>query len=103
LILRRVRAGLRVFREKVGYPTALVVAGGVAANDAIRRGLLRFASGAGLKLITPPPALCTDNGAMIAWTGIERQLLGLTDGFDFAPRPRWPLDQNPDRAHHGKA
>ena len=99
----RCRAGLRVFREKVGYPTALVVAGGVAANDAIRRGLSRFASGAGLRLITPPAALCTDNGAMIAWTGIERLRLGLTNGFDFAPRPRWPLDRTPDSAHHGKA
>jgi N6-L-threonylcarbamoyladenine synthase len=99
----RCRAGLRVFREKVGYPTALVVAGGVAANDAIRRGLSRFANGAGLRLITPAPALCTDNGAMIAWTGIERLRLGLSDGFDFAPRPRWPLDRTPDRQHHGKA
>jgi N6-L-threonylcarbamoyladenine synthase len=99
----RCRAGLRAFREKAGYPTALVVAGGVAANGEIRHGLSRFATGAGIRLITPPPALCTDNGAMIAWTGIERQRLGLTDGFDFAPRPRWPLDQNPDRAHHGKA
>lgn len=99
----RVRAGLRVFRETAGYPTALVVAGGVAANDAIRRGLSRFASGAGLRLITPAPALCTDNGAMIAWTGIERLRLGLTNDFSFAPRPRWPLDPNPDRLHHGKA
>ncbi len=40
----------------------------------------------------PSPALCTDNGAMIAWAGIERLRLGLTDTLDFAPRPRWPLD-----------
>jgi len=103
VIVDRVRVGVRAFREAAGYPNALVAAGGVAANDAIRRGLVRFASGAGLRLITPPPALCTDNGAMIAWTGIERLRLGLTDDFTFAPRPRWPLDQNAERVHHGKA
>jgi N6-L-threonylcarbamoyladenine synthase len=43
-------------------------------------------------MVAPPPGLCTDNGAMIAWAGIERLRLGLTDGLDFAPRPRWPLD-----------
>ena len=46
----------------------------------------------GLALIAPPLRLCTDNAAMIAWAGIERLNLGLTDTFDFAPRPRWPLD-----------
>jgi N6-L-threonylcarbamoyladenine synthase len=44
-------------------------------------------------LAAPSPALCTDNGAMIAWAGAERLALGLTDPLDFAPRPRWPLDQ----------
>jgi len=43
--------------------------------------------------VAPPSALCTDNGAMIAWAGAERLALGLTDSLDFAPRPRWPLEQ----------
>lgn len=103
VIVDRVRVAMRLFREQFGAPSALVVAGGVAANDAIRRGLARYASGAGLKLVTPPQALCTDNGAMIAWTGIERLRLGLTDGLDFAPRPRWPLDRQAAPRHHGKA
>jgi len=42
--------------------------------------------------VAPPIKLCTDNGAMIAWAGIERLRLGKTDGLDFRPRPRWPLD-----------
>jgi N6-L-threonylcarbamoyladenine synthase len=76
-----------------GVPlTALVVAGGVAANGALRQALGAVAADAGLPLIAPPPHLCTDNAAMIAWAGIERLRLGLKDGFDFAPRPRWPLD-----------
>ncbi len=93
VMVERTRAGLRAFRQRVGTPNALVVAGGVAANEAIRRALVRFSSESGLLLVTPPPALCTDNGAMIAWTGIERLRLGMTDSLDFAARPRWPLDK----------
>jgi N6-L-threonylcarbamoyladenine synthase len=103
VIADRTRAALKAFREKVGAPEALVVAGGVAANESIRRGLQRLAQAAGLKLVTPSPALCTDNGAMIAWTGIERLRLGLVDDFAFAPRPRWPLDPDAERALNGKA
>ena len=75
--------------------TALVIAGGVAANGALRAGLAAVAAEATLPLVAPPRRLCTDNAAMIAWAGIERLNLGLTDGFDFAPRPRWPLDAPP--------
>jgi N6-L-threonylcarbamoyladenine synthase len=71
---------------------ALVVAGGVAANKALRAALERTAEAGGLQLVAPPPRLCTDNGAMIAWAGLERFRLALVDGPDFAPRPRWPLD-----------
>ncbi|MGE0119398.1 MAG: tRNA (adenosine(37)-N6)-threonylcarbamoyltransferase complex transferase subunit TsaD [Dongiaceae bacterium] len=76
------------------YPglTALVVAGGVAANGAIRARLQEVATAADLRLTVPPPRLCTDNAAMIAWAGIERLRRGYRDGLDFAPRPRWPLD-----------
>jgi N6-L-threonylcarbamoyladenine synthase len=45
-----------------------------------------------MRLVAPPVRLCTDNAVMIAWAGVERLGLGLTDGLDFAPRPRWPLD-----------
>lgn len=70
----------------------LVVAGGVAANATIGAALRGAAAEAGARLVIPPPALCTDNGAMVAWAGAERLALGATDGFDFAARPRWPLD-----------
>ena len=89
----RLRTGLRMFRLQVGVPPALVCAGGVAANQAIRKVLHRVAFEIGTELVAPPPALCTDNGAMIAWAGAERLALGLTDALDFAPRARWPLDQ----------
>ena len=73
-----------------------VVAGGVAANRTLRAALSGLAERQGLPFIAPPPALCTDNAAMIAWAGQERLDRGLVDGLDFRPRPRWPLD--PDAA-----
>ena len=72
--------------------TALVVAGGVAANATIREALEGLAAEYGLPFIAPPLALCTDNAAMIAWAGIERLALGHEDPLDIAARPRWPLD-----------
>ena len=89
----RLSVGLGLFREKFGAPTALVAAGGVAANRAIRASLEQVATRAGTTLMLPPPELCTDNGAMIAWAGAERLALGLIDTADASPRPRWPLDQ----------
>jgi N6-L-threonylcarbamoyladenine synthase len=88
----RLRVGLRLFNERFGPPRALVAAGGVAANQAIRGALQDVAAHAQTTLIIPPPALCTDNGAMIAWAGAERLALGLTDAMDAAPRARWLLD-----------
>ena len=88
----RLSVGLKLFHERFGTPQALVAAGGVAANQAIRAALGEVAEKAGTRLIIPPPALCTDNGAMIAWAGAERLALGLTDDMDAAPRARWLLD-----------
>jgi N6-L-threonylcarbamoyladenine synthase len=71
---------------------ALVVAGGVAANRAIRSALQELAASEGRKFSVPPGWLCTDNAAMIAWAGAERFALGLTDDLDAPARARWPLD-----------
>lgn len=73
-------------------PTAFVAAGGVAANTTLRTALADVCNARGLPFVVPPQALCTDNAVMIAWAGIERLRLGLTDTLDFKPRPRWPLD-----------
>jgi N6-L-threonylcarbamoyladenine synthase len=74
--------------------TALVVAGGVAANRALRQALEATAREAGLPLLAPPPALCTDNAAMIAWAGLERLALGQRDRLDAPARARWPLAED---------
>jgi len=75
-----------------GKPRVLAIAGGVAANRAIAMALERLAVERGFRLAVPPPALCTDNGAMIAWAGAERLARGLVDGLDFPAKARWPLD-----------
>ncbi len=93
VVMDRLRTGLKLFRDRIGAPTALVCAGGVAANQAIRKVLHRLAFEVGTTLVAPPPALCTDNGAMIAWAGAERLALGLIDSLATAPRARWPLEQ----------
>jgi N6-L-threonylcarbamoyladenine synthase len=74
-------------------PTALCVAGGVAANGVVRAMLETVSRQAGVPFVAPPLRLCTDNAAMIAWAGIEHLRAGLPVATDFLARPRWPLDE----------
>ncbi|HWU00540.1 MAG TPA: tRNA (adenosine(37)-N6)-threonylcarbamoyltransferase complex transferase subunit TsaD [Terriglobales bacterium] len=90
----RTAQAARIARDLAPGLSALVVAGGVAANLALRTRLQAIAEAAGLAFVAPPGRLCTDNAAMIAWAGLERLRLGESSSLDFAPRPRWPLDQN---------
>jgi N6-L-threonylcarbamoyladenine synthase len=82
-------------RRALGVSAAptLVVAGGVAANQAVRSGLEQLANEHGRAFSVPPAWLCTDNAAMIGWAGAERFAAGLVDGLDAPARARWPLDQ----------
>ena len=76
-----------------GAARRLVVAGGVAANGAVRTALAEVAGRHGFRFVAPPLAYCTDNAAMIALAGAERLALGLPDDLDAPARPRWPLDE----------
>ncbi len=92
VVVDRCTNAIKTFLELHPGGDTVVVAGGVAANAALRERLASLARDRGLGLVAPPMHLCTDNAVMIAWAGIERLRLGLTDGLDFRPRPRWPLD-----------
>jgi N6-L-threonylcarbamoyladenine synthase len=83
---------MATMRERAPEARVLIVAGGVAANSAVRAAVSEAAAARGFELVAPPVRLCTDNAVMVAWAGIERLRLGLVDGLDFAPRPRWPLE-----------
>jgi N6-L-threonylcarbamoyladenine synthase len=84
--------------EAADGATALVVAGGVAANQAVRSALTGLAADHDLPFVAPPLWLCTDNAAMIGWAGALRFEAGLVDGLDAPARARWPLDPEAEKA-----
>ncbi len=93
----RLKNGIKLFRKQYPQGTHLVVAGGVAANKALRQALENLAKRYNLTFAAAPMNLCTDNGAMVAWAGMEHFLAGMSDPLDFSPRPRWPLDPSAKR------
>ncbi len=93
LLAAKSRRALDLYLAEAPAEPAFAVAGGVAANKVIRAALQDVAAGNGTRFVAPPPALCTDNAAMIAWAGIERYRLGQVDDLTLSARPRWPLDQ----------
>ncbi len=92
----RAEKAMRVYAERMDpqSPRHFVVAGGVAANAALRAGLERGADAEGFLLHVPLPAFCTDNAAMVAWAGAEWRARGRSDPLDSPARARWPLDPN---------
>jgi N6-L-threonylcarbamoyladenine synthase len=92
-IADRVRHAFADLNKSGESVTAFVVAGGVAANQALRTRLTKVAEDHKVPFAAPPTNLCTDNGVMVAWAGVERLRLGLTDQLDTATRPRWPLEE----------
>jgi N6-L-threonylcarbamoyladenine synthase len=96
VLVDRVQSAMQSFRTQFGSDASrvfpLVAAGGVAANSAIRTALQQTCDQEGFLLILPPVPLCTDNGAMVAWAGLERLAIGSTDRLDAPPRARWPLE-----------
>lgn len=97
-LVNRCKNAIKMFKEAYPDGDTLVVAGGVAANQAIRSRLTDLSDKHNMHMVAPPLKLCTDNGAMIAWAGLEAFKAGQRDDLSFAPRPRWPLDPNAPKA-----
>ncbi len=100
VLVDRTKNAMDRFGREFGGGGTLVVAGGVAANAAIRGALTALCSEREFAVKIPPPGLCTDNAAMVAWAGVERSQLGLFDEFGVAPRARWPLSGVPARGEN---
>ena len=94
VLAEKTRRALKTYLANQPAAPLLAVAGGVAANSAIRAALQQVCAQADVAFLAPPLALCTDNAAMIAYAGIERFRLGQYDTMALAARPRWPLDQH---------
>lgn len=94
VLAEKTRRALLIYLAEQPDAPALAVAGGVAANAALRGALETVSEEYSTHFIAPPLALCTDNAAMIAYAGTELFLSGYRDGMDFVARPRWPLDSN---------
>ncbi|MEE1030303.1 MAG: tRNA (adenosine(37)-N6)-threonylcarbamoyltransferase complex transferase subunit TsaD, partial [Alphaproteobacteria bacterium] len=92
-IVNRLTNAMRDERVLVAQPKTLVVAGGVAKNSAIRSAMESLATKFNMTFAAPPMNLCTDNGAMIAWAGLENWRVGKIVTEPVAPRPRWPLTE----------
>jgi N6-L-threonylcarbamoyladenine synthase len=95
VLIDRSRAAMARFTRELGRGRSFVVAGGVAANRAIGAALAKLAAEEGFAIKIPPPRLCTDNAAMVAWAGVERSQLGLFDELGVAPKARWLLQEDP--------
>ncbi|PFG65215.1 N6-L-threonylcarbamoyladenine synthase [Thioclava sp. ES.031] len=94
VLIEKSRRALAEYLKLAPANPGFAVAGGVAANQAIRAGLETVSREMGAEFVAPPLKLCTDNAAMIAWAGIERFRSGAQDGMDLTARPRWPLDRS---------
>ena len=94
VLIEKSRRTLAEYLKLAPANPGFAVAGGVAANQAIRAGLETVSREMGAEFVAPPLKLCTDNAAMIAWAGIERFRSGAQDGMDLTARPRWPLDRS---------
>ena len=97
-LLHKLKKAVSIFRNLCPQGKDIVVAGGVAANTYLRSHIKQMAEAEGFIFSAPPISLCTDNGVMIAWAGVEHALKGMYNNLDFKPRPRWPLDENAPKA-----
>jgi N6-L-threonylcarbamoyladenine synthase len=93
VLIEKTRRAMEIYLAMNPAKRSFAIAGGVAANGAIRDGLLQLCAGLDTDFVAPPLHLCTDNAAMIAYAGVELMQAGHQDDLTLSARPRWPLDQ----------
>ena len=93
IIYEKSKEALKIFKKKNANSNTFAVSGGVASNLSIKSTLESLAKEENFKLVAPPPRLCTDNGVMIAWAGIELKNIGIQHSYEFDARARWPLEE----------
>jgi len=93
ILINRIENAAKEYITNYHNDRRLVIAGGVAANQYINKAITESLSKYNFKVTSPPIELCTDNAAMIAWAGVERLKLGLSNNLDFEPKPRWSLNE----------
>jgi N6-L-threonylcarbamoyladenine synthase len=103
ILVKRSEQAMRLTRGRLGADPVFAVAGGVSANHVLRGQLAAAASACGFRFAVAPPALCTDNAAMVAWAGIELLTVRGEDPLSASPRARWPLDARFERIPGAKA
>ena len=95
ILYKKTKVAVEMFRKKIKKENfKLVVAGGVAANETIRKNLLALSNEINFETIYPDPKFCGDNAAMIAWAGIQRFKKNMIDDVNVSAKSRWPLDEN---------
>ena len=95
ILYKKTKVAAQMFREKTKEENfQLIVAGGVAANETIRKNLSSLSNEMNFKTIYPDLKFCGDNAAMIAWAGIQRFKKNMIDDLNKSAKSRWPLDKN---------
>ena len=95
ILYKKTKVAVEMFKEKTKKEKfQLIIAGGVAANETIRKNLSTLSNEMGFETIYPDLKFCGDNAAMIAWAGIQRFKKNMIDDVNISAKSRWPLDKN---------
>jgi len=97
ILCKKISLAIHASHKEYSSFKNVVVSGGVAANNYLRKKIIKTVELNGKSIFFPPPRLCTDNGVMIAWAGYELYKAGIKSNLNIKAKPRWPLESMGDR------